>query len=200
MRRAPTRRSFLIVGLGNPGRRYARTRHNAGFQVVDCMARRVGAQLKRRRRRNYAAAQAVVAGRRLTLAQPLTYMNASGDVIKPLLGECGAEVGEMIVVCDTMDLDPGASRLRLAGSSAGNKGLASVLRVLGTEQVKRIYLGVGRPPPGAAVIDHVLSRPPAGAARALAEAVDRVCSHLEVLLDGDYERAMNLINQRGAAS
>ena len=190
---------LVIVGLGNPGRQYLRTRHNAGFEVVDCMARRTGARLKRRRRRNYALAQAQVAGSRLTLVQPLTYMNASGEVIKPVLAECGAGVNELVVVCDTMDLDPGASRLRLAGSSAGNKGLASVLRTLRTEEVKRIYVGVGRPPPGVAVIDHVLSRPPAGAARALAAAVDRVCNHLEVLLDGDYQRAMNLINQRGAA-
>jgi PTH1 family peptidyl-tRNA hydrolase len=188
---------LVIVGLGNPGRGYSGTRHNAGFEVVDCMARRVGTPLKRRRRRNYAVAQALMGGRRLTLVQPLTYMNASGDVIKPVLAECDAAIDDLVVVCDTLDLDPGASRLRLAGSSAGNKGLASVLRVLGTEQVKRIYVGVGRPLPGVAVIDHVLSRPPAGAARAVAQAVDRVCSHLEVLLDGDYQRAMNLINQRG---
>ena len=162
------------------------------------MARRVGAQLTRRRRRNYAAAQALVAGRRLTLVQPHTYMNASGEVVRPVLAECGAGLDDLVVVCDTMDLDPGSSRLRLAGSSAGNRGLASVLRALGTDQVKRIYVGVGRPLPGVAVIDHVLSRPPAGAARAMAQAVDRVCSHLEVLLDGDYGRAMNLINRRGA--
>ena len=187
---------LVIVGLGNPGRRYDRTRHNAGFQVVECMALRVGARLKRRRR-NYAVARTVVGGRRLTLVQPLTYMNACGEVIKPVLGESEAAIEDLIVVCDTMDLDPGGSRLRLAGSSAGNKGLASVLRVLGTEQVKRIYVGVGRPLPGATVIDHVLSRPPPAAARAVAEAVDRVCGHLEVLLDGDYQRAMNLINKRG---
>lgn len=162
------------------------------------MARRVGARLTRRPRRNYAAAQAQVAGHRLTLVQPLTYMNASGEVVQPVLAACGAGVDDLVVVCDTMDLEPGSSRLRLAGSSAGNRGLASVLRALGTEQVKRIYVGVGRPLPGVAVPDYVLSRPPAAAARAVAEAVDRVCSHLEVLLDGDYGRAMNLINRRGA--
>lgn len=189
---------LVIVGLGNPGRRYFGTRHNAGFEVVECMARRAGAGLRRRRRRNYALVQTPVAGRRLTLVRPLTFMNASGEVIKPVLTECGAGVHELIVVCDTMDLDPGASRLRLAGSSAGNKGLASILRALGTEEVKRIYVGVGRPRPGVAVVDHVLSRPPAGDARAIAAAVERVCSHLDVLLDGDYQRAMNLINQRGA--
>ena len=189
---------LVIVGLGNPGRRYSSTHHNVGFQVVECMAQRVGTPLKRRRRRNYAVARSTVDGRRLTLVQPLTYMNASGEVIKPVLAECDATVEDLLVVCDTMDLDPGASRLRLSGSSAGNKGLASVLRVLGTEQVKRIYLGVGRPTPGVAVVDHVLSRPRAGAARAVAEAVERVCGHLEVLLDGDYQRAMNLINQSGA--
>ena len=190
---------LVVVGLGNPGLRYARSRHNVGFQVVDCIARRVGAPLKRRRRRNYTLARAQVDGRRLTLVQPLTYMNGSGEIIKPVLADSDAEVDDLIVVCDTMDLEPGASRLRLAGSSAGNKGLASVLRVLGSEQVKRIYLGVGRPLPGVAVIDHVLSRPPAAAAQAIAQAVERVCGQVGVLLSGDYPRAMNLINQRGAS-
>ena len=189
---------LVLVGLGNPGRRYVRSRHNAGFQVVESLAVRFGEPLKRRRRRNYALAHLHVAGTRLTVVQPHTYMNGSGDIIKPVLSECAANVGELIVVCDTMDLAPGASRLRVSGSSAGNRGLASVLRVLGTDEVKRIYIGVGRPPAGVAVIDHVLSRPAPAAARAIAEAVARVCDHVELLVEGNYERAMNRINQRGA--
>lgn len=191
---------LVLVGLGNPGRRYVRSRHNAGFQVVESLAVRCGQPLKRRRRRNYALAHLHLAGARLTVVQPHTYMNGSGDIIKPVLSECDAGVEDLIVVCDTMDLAPGASRLRVSGSSAGNRGLASVLRVLGTDEVKRIYIGVGRPPPGVAVIDHVLSRPPPGAARAIAEAVERVCDHVDLLVEGNYERAMNLINQRGATA
>lgn len=191
---------LVLVGLGNPGRHYARSRHNAGFQVVDCLAARSGQPLKRRRHRNYALGHLLMAGTRLTVVQPHTYMNGSGDIIKPVLSECGAGVDELVVVCDTMDLAPGASRLRLSGSSAGNRGLASVLRVLRTEEVKRIYLGVGRPRPGVAVIDHVLGRPPAADARAIAAAVERVCDHVDLLAEGDYQRAMNLINQRGSAA
>lgn len=191
---------LVLVGLGNPGRRYARSRHNVGFQVVECLAARFGQPLKRRRHRNYAAGQLHVAGTRLTVVQPHTYMNGSGDIIKPVLSECGAGVEQLIVVCDTMDLAPGASRLRLSGSSAGNRGLESVLRVLRTDEVKRIYIGVGRPRPGVAVIDHVLSRPPGADARAIAEAVERVCDHIDLLVEGDYQRAMNLINQRGATA
>ena len=191
---------LVLVGLGNPGRRYERSRHNAGFQVVDCLAARFGQPLKRRRHRNYALGQVLVAGTRLTVVQPHTYMNGSGDIIKPVLSECDAGVEELIVVCDTMDLAPGASRLRLSGSSAGNRGLASVLRVLSTDEVKRIYIGVGRPQPGAAVIDHVLSRPSAADARAIAAAVERVCDQIDLLAEGDYQRAMNLINQRGATT
>ena len=192
--------ALVLVGLGNPGRRYARSRHNAGFQVVECLAARFGQPLKRRRHRNYALGRLQVAGTRLTVVQPHTYMNGSGDIIKPVLSECDAGVQELVVVCDTMDLAPGASRLRLSGSSAGNRGLASVLRVLRTEAVKRIYIGVGRPMPGVAVIDHVLSRPPATDAQAIAAAVERVCDHVDVLVEGDYPRAMNLINQRGATA
>ena len=190
---------MVLVGLGNPGRRYARSRHNAGFQVVDRLAARLGEHLKRRRRRAYAIAHVFTAGRRLTLVQPHTYMNGSGEIIKPVLAECDAGVEDLVVACDTMDLPAGASRLRLHGSSAGNRGLASVLRVLSTEQVKRIYIGVGRPFPGVAVIDHVLGRPPREDARAIEDAVERVCNHIEMVVEGDYQRAMNLINQRGAS-
>ena len=190
--------ALVLVGLGNPGRRYVRSRHNVGFQVVDRLAALCGQRLKRRRHRNYALGHLHVAGSRLTVVQPHTYMNGSGDIIKPVLSECGAGVQELLVVCDTMDLPPGASRLRLSGSSAGNRGLASVLRVLKTDAVKRIYIGVGRPRPGVAVIDHVLSRPPGADAQAIAEAVERVCDHVGLLAAGDYQRAMNVINQRGA--
>ena len=192
--------ALVLVGLGNPGRRYARSRHNAGFQVVECLAARFGQPLKRRRRRNYALAHLRVADTRLTVVQPHTYMNGSGEIVKPVLSECDAGVPELVVVCDTMDLAPGASRLRLSGSSAGNRGLASVLRVLRTDEVKRIYLGVGRPLPGVAVIDHVLSRPPPADERAIAEAVERVCDHVGLLLAGDYQGAMNRINQRSATA
>jgi PTH1 family peptidyl-tRNA hydrolase len=191
---------LVLVGLGNPGRRYERSRHNAGFQVVECLAARFGQPLKRRRHRNYALGHVFVAGTRLTVVQPHTFMNGSGDIIKPVLSECDAGVEELIVVCDTMDLAPGASRLRLSGSSAGNRGLASVLRVLSTDEVKRIYIGVGRPLPGVAVIDHVLSRPSAADARAIAAAVERVCDQIDLLAEGDYQGAMNLINQRGATA
>jgi PTH1 family peptidyl-tRNA hydrolase len=191
---------LVLVGLGNPGLRYARTRHNAGFQVVDCVARRLGVRLHRRPRRSYALARVRFEGAPLTLVRPLTYMNTAGAVVKPVLAESNAEVADLMVVCDTMDLEPGASRLRLSGSSAGNKGLDSILRVLGTEQVKRIYLGVGRPLPGVPVIEHVLGRPRGAAARALEQAVERVCANLELLMQGDYGRAMNRINQRGPAA
>ena len=192
--------ALVLVGLGNPGRRYARSRHNAGFQVVECLAARFGQPLKRRRHRNYALGHLRVAGTRLTVVRPHTYMNGSGDIIKPVLSDCAAGVQELVVVCDTMDLAPGASRLRLSGSSAGNRGLASVLRVLRTEEVKRVYIGVGRPMPGVAVIDHVLSRPSVADAQAIAAAVERVCDHVDLLVEGDYQRAMNLINQRGATA
>lgn len=187
---------LVIVGLGNPGRAYAKSRHNAGFQAVDCIARHLNVKFKHRKR-NYALARAVIEGRQLALVKPLTFMNDSGEVIKPILGECNAEISDLLVVCDTMDLNPGASRLRLSGASAGNKGLASILRILGTEEVKRIYLGVGRPLPGVSVIRHVLGRLPSSSLKAVTEAVERLYVNIDVLLALDYERAMNLINHRG---
>lgn len=196
--RSSSPRLLVAVGLGNPGRRYAKTRHNVGFRVVECLAARYGAGLRERRARRYRIGMADVGGTRLTLVQPQAYMNASGDVMAAALTEAGgASYADVIVVCDTLDLPPGSSRLRSDGSSAGNRGLASIVARAGNADVARIYIGVGRPEAGESVIDYVLSRPRPEDAIAIAAAVDRVCSHFDLMVEGDLQAAMNVMNVRG---
>ena len=186
------------MGLGNPGRRYAKTRHNVGFRVVDCLAVRYGAALRERRARRYRIGRADVGGARLTLLQPQTYMNASGEVMAAALTEAGgASYAEVIVICDTLDLPAGASRLRLEGSSAGNRGLASILAHAGQTNVPRVYIGIGRPEAGDSVPDYVLSRPRPEDAKAIDAAIDRVCDHFDLVVQGDLQAAMNVMNVRG---
>jgi PTH1 family peptidyl-tRNA hydrolase len=190
----------VVVGLGNPGPRYAQTRHNVGFRLVECLAERYSVEMRERRGRRFRFGQAPVDGRRLTLAQPQTFMNASGDVLTSILTAAGgATYADLVVLCDTLDLPPGASRIRLDGSSAGNRGLASILSHAGGQPIRRIYIGVGRPPVGAAVVDHVLRKPNPADAKKIAAAIARICENFGHIMRDDMAAAMNAMNTRGDA-
>ncbi|MDY0303113.1 MAG: aminoacyl-tRNA hydrolase [Sphaerochaeta sp.] len=138
---------MLVLGLGNPGTKYERTRHNVGTLALESCAAFFQLRLKKRCFRLYR--QAVVDGR-ARLVHPLTYMNRSGEVLKYF------EYSSLVVLCDQMDLPAGTIRLRRGGSSAGHRGLMSLIEAHGDGQFIRIYIGIGRPSDGGRVIDHVL--------------------------------------------
>lgn len=189
-------RTAVVVGLGNPGARYEHTRHNVGFQVVDLLARRLAVEPRRRLFRSYAIGRGRHAGRSLALVKPLTFMNESGRVIREVLRETGASVSDVLVVCDTLDLSPGAVRLRAGGSTAGHKGLASIARHLGTEEFMRIRVGIGRPSHKGEVVRYVLSEPSADESRLLSEAIEKAADAVLVLAAEGPARAMNEYNRR----
>ena len=135
------------------------TRHNAGFMAVDALCAKAAISLKRPWLRAYSIAEGRYAGERICAAKSFAYMNNSGEVLPLILARLGLGPENLLVFCDTMDLPPGALRLKMKGSSAGQKGLASIIRVLGTECFMRIYIGVGRPAAGEDVIPHVLGEP-----------------------------------------
>ena len=144
----------VVVGLGNPGSKYEHTRHNVGFDAVQKAAAFFQVKLKKRCFRLYR--QAVIkteGGNKAALVQPLTFMNASGNIVDSFPKD-----SRFIVVCDNMDLGLGGLRIRQGGGTAGQKGLASIAEKLGTADFVRIYIGIGRPQPGVSVIDHVLGR------------------------------------------
>ncbi len=155
---------FLVVGLGNPGRRYANTRHNAGFLVLDRLAAAEGVAFREK-------GEALLAEwGRGWLMKPLTYMNLSGRAVAPFLRRKGIPLERLLVVHDDMDLPLGRIRLKHGGSSGGQKGVASIIEALGEGGFDRLRIGIGRPPAGVDPVDWVLS-PFAPGERAVLERV-----------------------------
>ncbi len=146
-----------VVGLGNPGRRYAKTRHNVGFLVADALASRVGARFSFRTPL-YVLAQAEVEGVRMVVVKPLTYMNNSGQAVATLLRERGLSPQALLVVHDDVNLPFGRLRLRAKGSDGGHNGVASVIAQLGTEQFARLRIGIGAHFSPGQMVDYVLSK------------------------------------------
>ena len=151
----------LVIGLGNPGRAYQGTRHNVGFAVVDALVRRWGAGKGRKAFDGVAFDARVALGgrdRRVTLFQPQTYMNLSGSAVGQLAGFYKAELNDVLVVLDDMALPLGQLRFRAGGSSGGHRGLADVLGTVGSEELPRLRIGIGSPPPSCEASDFVLRR------------------------------------------
>jgi PTH1 family peptidyl-tRNA hydrolase len=146
----------LIVGLGNPGPRYETTRHNVGFMTADLIADSLDAVFKQSRH-GALLAEAFYRGQKILVAKPMTYMNLSGQAVASLFNWYKLDVKDLIIVYDDMDLEVGRLRIRGRGSAGGQKGMASIIRVLGTEELVRIRIGVGRPLEGWGAAEHVLS-------------------------------------------
>ena len=146
---------FLVVGLGNPGREYRESRHNVGFMAVDRMAKSLDTTLGRMQSKALVATT-TLNGNRLVLAKPQTYMNLSGQAVGGLLHFYKAPVENLIVLHDDIDLPFGWLRIRPGGGSAGQRGVASIIQQLGTQQFARIRIGIGRPPGQKAAADYVL--------------------------------------------
>ena len=147
----------VIVGLGNPGPRYRRTRHNVGFDVLEELGRRFGG-VASRNRFNAEIGELIVDQTRLLLVAPQNFMNNSGQAVGPLLDFYKLDPAQVLVVCDDLNLPLGRLRLREHGSAGGQKGLADILRRLGTDEVARLRIGIGQPPPRYKATDFVLGR------------------------------------------
>ncbi len=183
----------MIVGLGNPGKRYARTRHNIGFMVVDELVRRTEASAQRER------FQATIfetrAGdQRLLLVKPLTMMNRSGQAVAQLVNWYKLDTSQMLIVHDDLDLPFGRLRLRAEGGAGGHNGIKSMIDQLGTQQFNRLRIGIGRPPAGSPV-QYVLANFRLEESRELPKVIDAATSaSLAWLYDG-IEAASNTYNR-----
>jgi peptidyl-tRNA hydrolase, PTH1 family len=180
--------SPVVVGLGNPGRSYERTRHNAGYLVVEELARRHGGSWRRKKKSQ--VADVSLGPKNVTLLKPTTFMNNSGSALVGLRAET------LILVHDDLDLDPGTVRVKVGGGAGGHNGLRSTIQNVGPDFV-RVRIGVGRPPEGArmTVTDFVLGRMDAAVKDALPRAADAV----EAILEEGTEGAMNRFNARNTA-
>jgi PTH1 family peptidyl-tRNA hydrolase len=185
-----------VVGLGNPGDRYAGTRHNVGFMVVDALASRLGVPFKKKRFHAYLIGKAVFEGTALYLVKPLSYMNESGRAVRECLRDLGADPSQLLVICDSLDLSPGNLRFKLKGSSAGQKGLDSIIRALGTQEFMRFSLGIGRPDYKGQVVGHVLSAPSRLEEERMDTAVARAAEAVLTLITRGPLAVMNEVNRR----
>ena len=181
----------LVVGLGNPGRRYEGTRHNLGFRVVDCLAERHAIALSRRRFEALVGDGAIGACRVL-LAKPQTYVNLSGRAVAPLVRWHKCPLDDLLVVCDDLSLDLGRLRVRRKGSHGGHNGLRSIIECLGTECFARVRIGIGR---GADAVAHVLGRFGADEEPLAEAALGRAADAVGVWLDDGIDAAMNAFNR-----
>lgn len=186
----------LIVGLGNPGREYEATRHNLGFMLIDRIIERGGG----RRMRDEAGARVaelMLAGERVMVAKPQTFMNLSGSAVRPLLDRYGeGDPASLIVASDEVALPFGMIRVRGRGSAGGQKGLKSIIDRLSTNEFARIRLGVGPDHPVADLSTFVLSAIPKRDRDRLDQMLDRAADAVEVIISSGVDRAMALFNER----
>ena len=149
----------LIVGLGNPGRRYAETRHNVGFAVAAKLLPKISAS-SAREKFNGELAEGTMDGEKVAVLCPMTFMNASGDSVRRAVDFYKIEPAgdDLLVICDDLNLSSGRLRIRRGGSAGGQKGLADIIRVLATDQVPRLRIGIDRPPEHMDVVDYVLGK------------------------------------------
>lgn len=187
---------WAVVGLGNPGRRYSGTRHNAGFLFVRSMAKTWKIRLKKRRFSSKIG-EVERKSEKIMLALPQNYMNNSGVAVKQILAGRNIRPEKLIVVYDDLDIPLGEIRIRKAGSAGTHKGMGSVVREIETTKFSRMRLGIGPLPPGEDAVDYVLSAFEKREIPLLVEGLKKAQEALELILTGSVEEAMNTYNQRG---
>lgn len=184
----------LVVGLGNPGRRYRGTRHNVGFDWVDRVADGLGAKWKSRRRYRAELAEWPIDGHTLWAMKPQTFMNRSGYAVAPFVRAHGLEPESLLIVHDDLDLAPGTVRLKAGGGHGGHNGLRDLVDELGSSDFRRLRIGVGHPGDRSQVTPYVLSRPSPAEREALTAGLDRAAEVLPELAAGDWQKAVNRLH------
>jgi peptidyl-tRNA hydrolase, PTH1 family len=184
---------WFVVGLGNPGREYAKTRHNVGFDVVDRLATRH--RFSAVREMSGALTQkGRIFGQEVMLLQPQTYMNLSGDAVGAIVRFYKAEGESLIVVHDELDFEPGVVRMKVGGGHGGHNGLRSVISHMGDGFV-RVRVGIGKPASKEEGADHVLSRPDPTTRKLMEEAIDKAADAVELVIAEGVPKAMNQVNR-----
>lgn len=194
--RVGTPSTLLILGLGNPGALYEGTRHNVGADAIHLLVKRHGGTLKVERHQRAQLAEVAIAGKRVALAIPTTFMNESGAALRPLEKRTGVSLPEQLVIIhDELDLLPGVVRVKDGGGLAGHNGLRSIVAVLGDQSFSRIRIGIGKPPSKEQGATHVLSKLSKGARQELDEAIITAANAVEMLVGEGLAPAMNAFNQ-----
>ena len=187
---------YIIAGLGNPGRDYAHTRHNAGFDTLDILADKYNINIDSDKFRAKIG-KGIINGQKVILVKPQTFMNLSGESIRPLADYFKTEVKhEVIIIYDDIDLDPGHIRVRERGSAGGHNGMKSIINHLGTEEFLRVRVGVGEKPKGYDLADYVLGHFSSEERELLDEGMIKAVNAIEMMIDGRVNDAMNEYNKK----
>ncbi len=182
---------YLIVGLGNPGKKYEGTRHNAGFMVLESLAEAAGVRVNRAKFKSLCG-EAVLGGKKVLLMMPQTFMNNSGEAVREAMAFYKLPAERCLIVCDDITLPVGTIRIRRKGSDGGQRGMRSIITLCGSEQFPRIKIGVGQKPhPDYDLAAWVLSRFPESEHAALRDAVKHATDAAELMAQGDIDTAMN---------
>jgi peptidyl-tRNA hydrolase, PTH1 family len=183
----------LLVGLGNPGREYEQTRHNVGFMVIDELAKRWNLSYNQTKFNGLFSSH-IVGTEKVILCKPLTYMNLSGECVRPLMDYFKMDIDDLLVIYDDLDLPVGKIRLRVKGSAGGHNGIKSLIHHLGTDQFKRIRIGIGRPQNGQKVTDYVLGRFISEEQPDIQHAIIRAADACEKFMTEPFLQVMNEFN------
>lgn len=187
---------YIIAGLGNPGMKYAHTRHNAGFDTIDVLADRYNISV-RKDEKEALTGTGVISGQKVLLVKPQTYMNESGRSIGPLVNFYKVDPAtQLIIFSDDVTLDAGNIRIRKSGSAGGHNGLKSIIACTGTDAFIRIRVGVGKLPVHGDMVAHVLGRLPKEERTYMDQAIERACNAAEMIIAGDIDKAMNDYNAK----
>jgi PTH1 family peptidyl-tRNA hydrolase len=184
----------LVVGLGNPGSQYARTRHNAGFWFADEWAGRLGVRFRYEAKWQADVATTEMAGQTVHLVKPMAFMNRSGQPVGSLARFLKLVADQILVVHDELDFEPGVVRLKIGGGHGGHNGLRDIIAVLGGPGFLRLRFGIGRPSDPRPTADYVLSRPDTGDERLIHEAIQRVLDDMELLCEGALDPVMTRLH------
>ena len=186
---------YLIVGLGNPGREYEHTRHNAGFDAIDVLAGKLGADVKEKKHKGLCG-KGMIAGEKVILLKPQTFMNLSGESVRAAADFYKIDAEHMIVLYDDIDLDVGKLRVRAKGSAGGHNGIKNIIAHMGTQEFPRVRIGVGAKPDRMDLADYVLRRFSQVERPVMEDAFEEAAEAAIAVVEDGIDAAMNRFNRK----
>jgi len=186
---------FVIAGLGNPGKEYERTRHNTGFQCIDYLSALYRIPVLKVRFKSLTG-EGIIQGKKVLLVKPQTYMNNSGEAIKAVVDYYNVETGNLVVIYDDIDLEPGVIRIRPKGSSGTHNGMKSIIYHLQTDEFPRLRIGIGKPPENRDLVSYVLGNHNQDEQLIINEAIEKAATAVGDFLVAGIETAMSKFNGR----
>ncbi|WP_181351149.1 aminoacyl-tRNA hydrolase [Thalassobacillus sp. CUG 92003] len=183
-----------IVGLGNPGKKYAKTRHNIGFMIIDELAERNHWELQKEKFKSFYTVEHV-AGEKVLIVKPQTYMNLSGEAVRQFMDYYELDVEDVLVIYDDLDLPPGKIRLRQKGGHGGHNGIRNIIEQVNAKDFNRLRVGIGRPKGPMSVVDYVLGMFDSEQTEQAAKSVEQAAEACETWMEKPFNEVMNTFNQ-----